>query len=162
MARRATAPSSIARLFERQRAKAVAALRLAMPPPAAGEGGAERVPPATGDEAESRPARPPAKQQNMQRKPEAVDESSARGAKLVHLPADGDWPLPALRQGQCRFACTPHNAPSDAHRFCGRPTRISRSNLHGSWCDEHLPLVWGEGSIGERNADRLTRRVREA
>lgn len=73
---------------------------------------------------------------------------------------DGTWPLADLRSGQCRFACTADDTPRDQHRFCGRATRISRSNLHGSWCDEHLPRVWGQGSVSERFAHLVTKDVR--
>ena len=89
----------------------------------------------------------------------SVFPTSSEAAKRDTHP-DGTWPLADLRTGQCRFACTADDVPRDQHRFCGRPTRVGRSNLHGSWCDEHLPRVWGQGSVSERNAHHVTQDVR--
>lgn len=80
-------------------------------------------------------------------------------AAKVNTHPDGAWPIADLRAGQCRFACTADDVPRGQHRFCGRPTRVGRSNLHGSWCDEHLPRVWGDGSMAERIAHQPTRRM---
>ncbi|MGA4552358.1 hypothetical protein [Methylorubrum aminovorans] len=92
-----------------------------------------------------------------------INKPPARLNKIVDsLKADhqpGTWPIADLRAGQCRFACTADDAPRDQHRFCGRPTRVGRSNLHGSWCDEHLARVWGDGSMAERVAHQPTRRM---
>lgn len=66
--------------------------------------------------------------------------------------APGQWPMADLGSSQCRFACTPDNAPASEHRFCGRPTRIASRNLYGSWCEDHLLLVWGQGTKAERMA----------
>lgn len=71
---------------------------------------------------------------------------------------NGAWPIADLRQGQCRFACTPDHARPEDHRFCGRPARIGPGNRHGSWCPDHLALVWGRGSESERNAHRPDKR----
>lgn len=81
-------------------------------------------------------------------------------AAKVNTHADGAWPLTDLRARQCRFACTADNVPRDQHRFCGRRTRVGPGNLHGSWCDEHLPRVWGTGTVSERNAHHVTKDVR--
>lgn len=54
----------------------------------------------------------------------------------------GTYRVDELRGGQCRFACTPDDAPRDAHRFCGAPTRIGPGNLHGSWCEAHRDRVF--------------------
>lgn len=91
--------------------------------------------------------------------PTIIFAAAFEAPKPVEHP-DGTWPLADLRTGQCRFACTADDVPRDQHRFCGRPTRISRSNLHGSWCDEHLTRVWGQGSVSERNAHLVTKDVR--
>jgi len=73
---------------------------------------------------------------------------------------DGAWPIADLRTSQCRFACTADDAPRDQHRFCGRRTHVGPGNPHGSWCDEHLPRVWGTGAVSERNAHHVTKDVR--
>ncbi len=57
-------------------------------------------------------------------------------------PAAGEWPLTALRTGQCRYACTPFDAPRDAHRFCGEPT----TGVGSSYCAEHRAIVYRAGT----------------
>ncbi|MCP1550686.1 MULTISPECIES: hypothetical protein [Methylorubrum] len=79
--------------------------------------------------------------------------------KIIEHPY-GEWPTLALGPRQCRFACTADDVPRDQHRFCGRRTFVGPGNLHGSWCDEHLPRVWGQGSVSERNAHHVTKDVR--
>ena len=69
----------------------------------------------------------------------------------------GLWPISALRDGQCRYACTPDDASS--HRFCGAATQVGPGNLHGSWCETHRAVVFGPGTISERNALRFDRRA---
>lgn len=63
----------------------------------------------------------------------------AEPAPAPPQPAAGAYRIDQLREGQCRFACTPHDARS--HRFCGQATEIGPGNLWGSWCPEHLPVV---------------------
>ncbi|GEL44255.1 hypothetical protein MEX01_48460 [Methylorubrum extorquens] len=81
-----------------------------------------------------------------------------QSVQILHEP--GAWPIADLRASQCRFACTDDRAPADQHRFCGRRTFVGPGNLHGSWCDEHLPRVWGQGSVSERNAHHIGKDVR--
>ncbi|MSW51386.1 MAG: hypothetical protein F2817_10935 [Actinobacteria bacterium] len=78
----------------------------------------------------------------------------------INTHPDGAWPISDLRTRQCRFACTDDRAPADQHRFCGRRTHVGPGNLHGSWCDEHLPHVWGQGTVSERNAHHVAKDVR--
>jgi len=69
-------------------------------------------------------------------------------------PAAGTYRIDQLRLGQCRFACTPHDAAS--HRFCGQPTEIGPGNAWGAWCAEHLPIVTcapGRSAGGSSKAD---------
>lgn len=54
----------------------------------------------------------------------------------------GCWPIIDLRDGQCRFPCTPHTARPNQHLFCGQPVAWSR-NVPTSWCRDHLPIVCG-------------------
>lgn len=128
----AKAMSPAAKRYERQKAQALAALRgTGAPPPAAGEGvAAASVPPAPA------PIAPPPPD-----------------------PEPGTWRIAELREGQCRFACTPHNARPEAHRFCGRRTQVGPGNLHGSWCPDHLPMVWSgaktAGGMSRADAERV-------
>ena len=88
----------------------------------------------------------------------AATIEAPQSVQILHEP--GAWPLTDLRARQCRFACTADEAPRDQHRFCGRRTFVGPGNLHGSWCDEHLPRVWGQGSVSERNAHHVAKDVR--
>lgn len=55
-------------------------------------------------------------------------------------PAFGSFRMEDLTQRcQCRF---PVATVSNQHQFCGRPTVKSDRNRHGSWCDEHLEVVF--------------------
>lgn len=134
--RRPAAISPAAKRHERQKAQALAALRAAAaPPPAAGEGSAPSPVNGEGDEQHLiTPAPPP-------------------------VPEPGTWRIAELREGQCRFACTPHNARPEAHRFCGRGTQVGPGNLHGSWCPDHLPMVWSgaktAGGVSRADAERV-------
>ncbi|UYW25702.1 hypothetical protein OKC48_20880 [Methylorubrum extorquens] len=102
--------------------------------------------------------------------PESPDNSPAAEPTIIFAATivgpginthpDGAWPISDLRTRQCRFACTDDRAPADQHRFCGRRTHVGPGNLHGSWCDEHLPRVWGQGSVSERNAHHVAKDVR--
>ena len=55
------------------------------------------------------------------------------------MPAFGAYRIDQLGSGRCRFACTGLDGP---HRFCGRPTQVGRLNRHGSWCADHLAVVF--------------------
>lgn len=68
-------------------------------------------------------------------------------------PAAGSWPITLLRPGQCRFACTPFDAPRDAHRFCGAPTTGASS----SYCEAHRAIVYraGTGQVDGSDAEGL-------
>ena len=71
--------------------------------------------------------------------------SAGEGVEQVHItPAHpaGAWPIAALREGQCRFACTGFTARPDEHRFCGEPVAW-RKGKPTSWCGEHLRRVCG-------------------
>ncbi|WP_437870879.1 hypothetical protein ACSD7O_14160 [Methylorubrum extorquens] len=190
MAKRQTRPLTPAEAVRRgrklivERQRQEAARKAAMEPEAAGLGGAgaDMGKPITEQDQRVEvvsnyrkiPGSSPAAAAAPSAKPKAIpdqplrDKSAPQSAILGFVVAvpesashpDGTWPLTDLRSGQCRFACTADDAPRDQHRFCGRPTRISRSNLHGSWCDEHLPRVWGTGSVSERNAHHVTKDVR--
>lgn len=59
--------------------------------------------------------------------------------------ATGAWPIALLRTGQCRFACTPHGARPEQHRFCGAPT-ASRAGKPTSWCAAHLARIFDASS----------------
>ncbi len=157
-------------LAERRRQEA--ARNAAMQPEAAGQGGAEAaigmpiseqdqpvevVPEVRVEHLPITPVEP--SPTLLAADPTLIFPATIVGPKIIEHP-DGTWPLTDLRFGQCRFACTADDAPRDQHRFCGRPTRISRSNLHGSWCDQHLPRVWGQGSVSERFAHLVTKDVR--
>lgn len=53
----------------------------------------------------------------------------------------GSYRIAALVAGQCRFACTPHTARPDAHRFCGAPVAW-KAGKPTAWCPEHLARVY--------------------
>lgn len=57
-------------------------------------------------------------------------------------PAPGTYRIAELREGQCKFACTPHQARPEAHRFCGEPVAW-KGGKPTSWCPEHLAEVSG-------------------
>lgn len=159
MAKRQTRPLTPAEAV-RQGRKLIAVrrrqARAANPPSAGREGGAD---PAIGMPISEQDQRVEVAPEVRAEEPTIIFAATIVSPKINEHP-DGTWPLADLRSGQCRFACTADDAPRDQHRFCGRPTRISRSNLHGSWCDEHLPRVWGQGSVSERNAHHVTKDVR--
>lgn len=146
-----------------ERRRQVAALKAAMQREAAGQGGAEaeagKPVPEQDQRVEVVASAPESPDNSPAADPTIIFAATIVSPKINEHP-DGTWPLADLRSGQCRFACTADDAPRDQHRFCGRPTRISRSNLHGSWCDEHLPRVWGQGSVSERFAHLVTKDVR--
>ncbi|UYW34457.1 hypothetical protein [Methylorubrum extorquens] len=167
MAKRQTRPLTPAEAVRKGRkliAERRRQARAANPLPVVGEGGAE---PAIGMPISEQDQRvevvlitpvepsstPPAAE------PTLIFAATIEAAK-VNTHADGEWPLTDLRARQCRFACTADNVPRDQHRFCGRRTHVGPGNLHGSWCDEHLPRVWGQGSVSERNAHHVTKDVR--
>ncbi|WP_070998833.1 GcrA family cell cycle regulator [Methylobacterium sp. C1] len=54
----------------------------------------------------------------------------------------GTWPMAATTAGQCKFACTPHTARPEQHRFCGEPVAW-RGGKPTSWCRVHLDVVSG-------------------
>lgn len=74
--------------------------------------------------------------------PPAVSPAATIVAAEINTLAPGAWPIANLREGQCRFACTPDHVPADQHRFCGEPTRVGPGNLHGSWCPKHLERMY--------------------
>ncbi|MDF2601114.1 MAG: hypothetical protein K0Q54_3937 [Methylobacterium brachiatum] len=53
----------------------------------------------------------------------------------------GSYRIAELVAGQCRFACTPHTARPDAHRFCGAPVAW-KAGKPTAWCPEHLARVY--------------------
>jgi len=61
--------------------------------------------------------------------------------RIVPPPQPGTYWIAELRQDQCRFACTPHAARPDAHRFCGEPVAWKNGKAT-SWCREHLAKVY--------------------
>lgn len=60
-------------------------------------------------------------------------------ARAQPQPEPGTYRLEQLGFCQCRF---PGALVRGEHRFCGRPTTFGRANKHGSWCDEHLAVVF--------------------
>lgn len=125
-------------------------------PTAAGEAGVE---PAIGMPISEQDQRVEVVAEVRATEPTLIFAATIEAAKVNTHP-DGAWPLTDLRARQCRFACTADDAPRDQHRFCGRRTHVGPGNLHGSWCDEHLPRVWGQGSVSERNAHHVAKDVR--
>lgn len=73
----------------------------------------------------------------------------------------GSYSLTDLSPNQCRYPCTEVANSSERHRFCGRPTTPGEGNRHGSWCPEHLRIVWARGTREEQRAggDERVRRV---
>lgn len=61
-------------------------------------------------------------------------------------PAQGTYRIHELGFEQCRFACTADDVPRDQHRFCGALAPIGPGNLHGSWCAEHLAVLFDRTS----------------
>lgn len=169
-----------------ERRRQEAARKASNPPTAAGQGGAEadagkpvseqdqRVEVVTGEPAQDVKLTENAclgvadgtteTAQNMPEIMPAADPTLIFAATIVgpeiNEHPDGAWPISDLRTRQCRFSCTADDAPRDQHRFCGRRTFVGPGNLHGSWCDEHLPRVWGTGSVSERNAHHVAKDVR--
>ncbi|MDH2313094.1 hypothetical protein [Methylobacterium brachiatum] len=75
-------------------------------------------------------------------------------AAIQPHPAFGAYRVDQLGFCQCRF---PGGLVDGEHRFCGRPTTVSRANKHGSWCDEHMAVVfeaWRPGGQVLRRAGR--------
>lgn len=169
MAKRQTRPLTPAEAVRQgrkliaERRRQEAARKAANPSPAAWEGGAEADMGKPITEHDQRvevvsnyrkiPGSSPAAE------PTLIFAATIVGLEINTHP-DGAWPLADLRARQCRFACTADDAPRDQHRFCGRRTFVGPGNLHGSWCDEHLPRVWGTGSVSERNAHHVAKDVR--
>lgn len=56
--------------------------------------------------------------------------------------APGTWPMAATTAGQCKFACTPHSARPEQHRFYGEPVAW-KGGKPTSWCRVHLDVVSG-------------------
>ncbi|MGX5776979.1 hypothetical protein [Methylorubrum zatmanii] len=56
-------------------------------------------------------------------------------------------PIHLLRRGQCRFAITPHSAPS--HLFCAEPAEHEKS----SYCARHAAICFDRRSEERRRAD---------
>lgn len=56
--------------------------------------------------------------------------------------APGTWPMAATTAGQCKFACTPHSARPEQHRFCGEPVAW-KGGRPTSWCSHHHDVVSG-------------------
>ncbi|TFZ55567.1 hypothetical protein E4V01_21840 [Methylorubrum sp. Q1] len=56
-------------------------------------------------------------------------------------------PIHLLRRGQCRFAVTPHSAPS--HLFCAEPVEHEKS----SYCAHHAEICFDRRSAEQRRAD---------
>lgn len=122
------------------------------PPPAAGEGGAESIlgtpiseqDQQVGPEPEVR-GEPREAPRNMHAAMhvEPAAELSIVPAKIsVPTHAPGMWPIADTREGQCKFACTPHSARPELHRFCGEPVAW-KGGKPTSWCREHLDVVSG-------------------
>lgn len=88
----------------------------------------------------------PAEAGKLADEPAPVEQRERRsGAAVAQESAirePGTWRLAELLEAQCRFACTPHNARPEAHRFCGLPVAWLRGKPI-SWCSEHLKLVVG-------------------
>lgn len=97
----------------------------APPPPAAGEGGAEAV------------LDMPISEQDQQ-----VEPASEVQVEAAPTFAPGTWPMAATLPGQCKFACTPHSARPEQHRFCGEPVAW-KGGKPTSWCRVHLDVVSG-------------------
>lgn len=63
--------------------------------------------------------------------------------EIMHrVPPPGTYRIADLRAGQCRFACTPHTALAEEHRFCGEPVAWLRGKPT-SWCAQHLATISG-------------------
>lgn len=78
------------------------------------------------------------------RRVDKAAEASPGPALLIERPIQpqGSHRIGDLREGQCRFACTPHNARPAEHRFCGEPVAWKGGKLT-SWCSRHLVEVCG-------------------
>lgn len=95
----------------------------------------------------------------------ATEAPAAKAAQHVEVTASpqpvhpaGTWPIADLREGQCRFACTPHTARSEDHRFCGEPVAW-KGGKPTSWCRDHLPVISGApgrwpGGASEADVER--------
>ena len=101
-----------------------------------------------------RPSRP-----RRRTKPPAVVAPTLAVPKAF---AVGTWPILALGSGQCRFACTPHGARRDQHRFCGEPT-VWRGGKPTSWCAVHLARIFDASNRAPEEAPvRASRSTEEA
>lgn len=69
-------------------------------------------------------------------------QHTAREVAPAPTPAPGTYRIAELQEGQCRFACTPHGAARDAHRFCGEPVAW-KGGRPTSGCRDHLLEVSG-------------------
>ena len=56
-------------------------------------------------------------------------------------------PIHLLRRGQCRFAVTPHSAPS--HLFCAEPVEAEGA----VYCACHAAICYDRRPAGKRRAD---------
>lgn len=137
-----------------------------------GVGQGEVVEQSQAEQTKTSPSRPHAKSLSDQRFPTQVDQVVDKVDELVQRPAQdrkltrdacrateptaaaqpeksvdlaiqrGAYRLTDLTLDQCRFACTPHSARADQHRFCGQPVQWL-SGKPTSWCAAHLPVVTG-------------------
>ncbi|WP_342163046.1 hypothetical protein [Methylobacterium sp. SD21] len=81
---------------------------------------------------------------------EARDALAAQAAQVAEVqqaapapaPPPGTYRIADLHAGQCRFACTPHTARAEEHRFCGGPVAWLRGKPT-SWCAQHLAVISG-------------------
>lgn len=75
-------------------------------------------------------------------------------AQSVTEPHHIGRPLDMLPACRCKFAVTPHDAPKDAHLFCGEVTEPGTS-----WCAYHETIVWGRGTAGETATVKSAERI---
>ncbi|MCJ2143679.1 hypothetical protein [Methylobacterium sp. E-066] len=68
-------------------------------------------------------------------------------APAQRQPDFGTYRLDQLGFCQCRY---PGALVRGEHRFCGRPTVMTDANKYGSWCDEHLPVVFTPRAVVAR------------
>lgn len=73
---------------------------------------------------------------------------------VLVAPQTAGVPLMELGPCQCKFAVTPHDAPKDAHLFCGEVTEPGKS-----WCAWHEQIVWGRGTAGETATVKSVERI---
>jgi hypothetical protein len=88
-----------------------------------------------------RPAPKPGTGSRSERPRRAAPRGPAVQIAPPSPPAPGTYRIAELRQDQCHFACTPHAARPDAHRFCGEPVAW-KGGKPTAWCLEHLAKVY--------------------